>query len=189
MRRRFVQREPIGVTARRNRATMLALIHDPAQRARYEADNPESRMPALPKKRAPRPEGVDIDAIHRKQPSADLEGPVLAAVGELLAAHPSVLLAVRQNSGAMPYQNSAGRMVPVWFYKLIRKPEKVRITDYWGFLINGKPFAFECKKPSWREPHGDRELEQSAFIDLIKRAGGIGAFITDAEQVNAMLAH
>lgn len=173
-----MRREHLGVTVRRNRATMLSLISDPVQRERYLADNPEDKLPALPKKRAPR----------EQQPSADLEGPVLAAVGELLAAHPAVLLAVRQNSGAMPYQHSSGRSVPVWFYKIVRKPEKVRIVDYWGFLISGKPFAFECKKPSWKEPSGDRELEQSAYIDLIKLAGGIGAFITDAEQVNALLA-
>lgn len=124
----------------------------------------------------------------RLQTGTDIEAPVLAAVGDLLAVHPRVLLAVRQNGGAIPYQNAAGRLIPVWFYRLLRKPEPVRITDYWGFLVSGKPFAIECKKPSWREPDGDRELEQSAYIDLIKRCGGIGAFVTDADQVNELLA-
>jgi hypothetical protein len=171
-----MRREPLGVVQRTNRAVMLAQISDPAQRARYEADFPESNLHPLPKKRGPR---VEHD---------DLEKHVLRAVGELLATHPKVLLCVRVNSGAMPYQNAAGKLIPVWFHKILRSPEKVRITDYWGFLTDGRPYCFECKKPSWREPHGERELEQSAYIDLIKSVGGIGAFITNAEQVNALLA-
>lgn len=53
IRRRFQHREHIAVTTRRYRAQQLA-YGTPEQRARFEADFPESNLPALPKKRGPR---------------------------------------------------------------------------------------------------------------------------------------
>jgi hypothetical protein len=115
------------------------------------------------------------------------EAPVLAAVGDLLAAHPKVRLAVRQNSGAMQYQHSSGRMVPVWFYRVIRKPDPMTITDYWGVLTDGRIFAFECKRPSWKHPSSDREIKQWAFINMIVRHGGVGSFVRSVDEVLALL--
>src|SRR5262245_31173270 len=85
---------------------------------------------------------------------ADSEAPVLAAVGELLAAHPAVSFAARQNTGAMHVQGRDGHAYPVWFYKLVRRPgaSDIAITDYWGFLKDGRAFAIECKRPSWKSP-------------------------------------
>jgi hypothetical protein len=119
---------------------------------------------------------------------ADSEGPVLAAVGELLAVHPLVALAVRQNSGALGYE-SKGRFVPVWFYKLCRRPGagEITLTDYWGFLKDGRPFALECKRPSWRAPREPRELNQQAFIHLIESFGGIGGFVRSSDEAKALL--
>lgn len=122
------------------------------------------------------------------RPAAPLEKEVLAAVGELLNQHPAVLLAVRQNSGSLVYENGAHALVPVWFYKLVKKPGDITITDYWGFLRSGKPFAFECKRQDWkRDESSKRERAQAAFLEMIECIGGISRFVTDARQVEEAL--
>lgn len=138
----------------------------------------------LPKRQRQRPEGVDIDAVHKTR---DLEGPVIAAVGELLAIHPGVLFAVRQNSGALPYSSGNGRIVPVWFYKFARRPEPMTVVDYWGFLVTGKPFGMECKKPSWTKPSTERETRQLAFMQMILKLGGVSGFVRSADEAKALL--
>ena len=170
-RKRFARREHPGVVARRH----VAYIEMMAGR-----EIPELRkdMPDLPKKRAP-----------RAAPNPDdTEAPVLRAVGDLLAMHPKVLFAVRQNSGSLPYENASGAVIPVWFYKLLRKPQAMTIVDYWGFLVDHRPFAFECKRPSWKEIRTDHEMRQWAFIHMIVNAGGVGSFVTSADFVKGLLA-
>ena len=127
---------------------------------------------------------------YTKSAPEELEGATLRAVGDLLAVHPRVLLAVRQNGGAMEYRGAGGRPVPVWFYRIIREPRdvKVRIADYWGFLTDMRPFAVECKRRNWTAPHGEREQSQAAFLGMIRALGGIGIFATDAQQVADALA-
>lgn len=116
-----------------------------------------------------------------------LEKDVLHAVGQFLAVHPRVLLAVRQNSGAAQYEAN-GKAIPIWFYKLVKHAGEadITITDYWGFLRDGRPFALECKRESWRTVSGDREKKQQAFIHLIEAIGGRGGFVRnvkDAEEI------
>lgn len=116
-----------------------------------------------------------------------LEKDVLHAVGQFLAVHPRVLLAVRQNSGAAQYEAN-GKAIPIWFYKLVKNAGEadITITDYWGFLRDGRPFAIECKRESWRSISGDREKKQQAFIHLIEAIGGRGGFVRnvkDAEEI------
>lgn len=139
---------------------------------------PNELLAALPPKR------------HRvKRPvaaSGETEAPVISAVGDLLAAHPQVLLAIRQNSGAMPYQRD-GRLVPVWFYKKIRTPEELTLVDYWGFLKDARPFAFECKRPSWKSVETPRERRQQAFLKMVAGLGGISAFVRSADDVAGLL--
>lgn len=120
---------------------------------------------------------------------ADSEAPVLAAVAELLAAHPLVLFAVRQNSGGMHWQDKGGHYRPILFYKILRRPgaSAITFTDYWGFLKDARPFAIECKRPSWKAPHQQHELNQQAFIHLIESIGGIGGFVRSADEANALL--
>lgn len=179
----FPKREPIGVTMRRNRNALSTMVA-PEHRERFEADFPESHLPALPKKRAPREPGVDIDVVHVGR---DIEAPVLKAVGELLAVHPKILLAVRQNSGALPYER-AGRAVPVWFYKFARRPEPMTLVDYCGFLKDGRPFAIECKRPGWKRPTTERENRQQAYMQMIAAIRGISGFVRSADEANALLA-
>ena len=118
----------------------------------------------------------------------DLEADVIKGVGQLLNVHPKVLFAVRQNTGAMPYMNNMGKSIPVWFYKIVKTPERITIVDYWGFLADKRPFAFECKRPSWTgKTLDERELRQQVFLHIIKSLGGISGFVTDASQVVEML--
>ncbi len=117
-----------------------------------------------------------------------LEADVLRAVGDLLARHPKVSYALRVNSGAASYEAKTGKYAPVHFHKWIRSPVQCRMPDFFGALTDGRTIAFECKRPGWREPRDKREFEQAAFLMLIRNLGGIGEFITDAEQVNALLA-
>lgn len=169
-RRSFIRREHPGVAARKHVAhiEMMAGREIPELRA---------NMPPLPVKRGPRTTST----------SDDTEAPVLRAVGDLLAVHPKVFFAVRQNSGSLPYQAADGRAIPIWFYRLLRKPEAMTITDYWGFLTDRRPFAFECKRPSWAHPRTDREIKQWAFINMIVKAGGVGSFVRSADEVQALL--
>ena len=122
----------------------------------------------------------------------DLEKHVLRAVGELLAAHPRVLLAVRQNSGGASYEHSSGRYAPIFFYKLLRPHDAMTIPDFWGLVEHPgvhrtMPFAIECKRPSWNGISSDREMRQEKFIALICESGGVGGFVRNVEEANAIL--
>jgi hypothetical protein len=117
-----------------------------------------------------------------------LEKDVLHAVGQFLAAHPRVLLAVRQNSGAAHYESN-GKAVPIWFYKLVKNAGEhdITLTDYWGFLRDGRPFAIECKRESWRSVSGEREKKQQAFIHLVEAIGGRGGFVRNVNDAEVIL--
>ena len=115
--------------------------------------------------------------------ASELEASVISEVSSLLAKHPSVLFAVRQNSGAAFLKGRDGKDMPVWFYKCITSPEKMRISDFWGILRDGRMFGFECKRRNWIKPTDQRELEQWAFLTMVSNGGGIGRFVTCAEDV------
>lgn len=120
---------------------------------------------------------------------ADSEAPVLKAVGDLLAVHPKVLFAVRQNSGGTYWQDSQGDSHAMWFYRLMRRPgaSQIAIPDYWGWLTDGRPFALECKRPSWKAPRTPRELNQQAFIHMLESIGGVGGFVRSGDEAMAIL--
>ncbi len=65
-----IKREPLGVTTRRNVATLRSQISDPAQLARFDANFPESRLPALPKPRIRRADGKPITANEHQEQAA-----------------------------------------------------------------------------------------------------------------------
>lgn len=122
----------------------------------------------------------------KKRPSEDrTEAPVLRAVGELLACHPKVAIAIRINSG-MAYSESGA---PVWFHRLIGPG---RISDYIGTLRDGRSFALECKPPDWVAGKAsgkgrEREAEQEAYIDRVIEAGGVGGFVRSVDEAMAVL--
>ena len=112
-----------------------------------------------------------------------LEAALMREVGDLLARHPRVLWAIRQNSGSAWMPGKGGVMMPVQFYRWVRSKTKMRVTDYIGQLDNGRFFALEVKRRSWKVPIGDRENEQLEFLLTVGYSGGIGSFVTSAEQV------
>jgi hypothetical protein len=129
-----------------------------------------------------------IKPVRARAAPRSLEGPVVAAISELLSRLPNIALAVRQNSGMASYEAKTGKYQPVFFYKLLRHGKEVTITDFWGVLKDGRMFAIEAKAPGFREPRTEREFKQANFLALIRNCGGIGIFATDAQQVAAALA-
>ena len=111
----------------------------------------------------------------------DSEGPVIKAVSELLSVHPLVLFAERRNSGALPYINAEGKSVPVRFHRVLTG-QPVRVVDFTGWLKDGRPFALEAKRPSWKKPSDEREIEQANYLMLIRNLGGIGSFVRSADE-------
>lgn len=133
-----------------------------------------SLMPPEPKKRAP--------AGSSGQP---LEADTIRAVGQLLARHPRVLFAVRQNGGAMT--DSEGR-TSIWFYKIVRASSRMVLPDFWGFLDGGVPFALECKRPGWKFRGFDEHAKrQRAFLMLVQLMGGRSGFCCDATEANEIV--
>ena len=122
-----------------------------------------------------------------KRTGEPVEADVLRAVGELLAVHPQVLLAIRQNSGSLPYQDSTGRLIPIWFFKIVKAPHKIRLSDYWGLLKDGRMWAIECKRPTWKGLKDGRELEQDFFLSLIRHAGGRAGFARSVDEAQSIL--
>lgn len=115
-----------------------------------------------------------------------LEKDVLRAVGQLLAYHPRVAFALRMNSGMASYEAKTGKYQPVWFHEWVRGAG-YRMSDYMGATLDGRIFAFECKRPGWTKPRDQREREQAAFLAAVRKAGGIGEFVTDAEAAHIAL--
>lgn len=121
---------------------------------------------------------------HTKQMSDnDTEAAVMRDVGQLLAVHPKVLFAVRQNSGMAYGENKQ----PIYFYRWARSKTKMRISDFWGLLTDGRLMALEVKHRKWTKPSGEREAEQQNFLLTVKYAGGVSGFVTSAEQAQAII--
>ena len=130
-------------------------------------------------------------AYTKRTASDDLEAAVSIEVGQVLATHPNVIFAVRQNTGAADMVGKGGKVYPVWFYRWVRCDGEITITDYWGFMFSPArfvvPFALECKRRDWCWSGIEREKQQRGFIDKIIDFGGRGGFVTSAEQALAIL--
>lgn len=46
---------------------------------------------------------------------------------------------------------------------------------------SGRFIALEVKLPGWKRPRNQHEREQQEFIDMIRSAGGYGAFVTSVD--------
>lgn len=147
-----------------------------------KADRFYAAMAGVP----PANQSVIAPSKPRAAPRA-LEAPVVAAISELLSVHPKVAFAVRQNSGAASYEAKSGRYAPVHFYRILGHQQDLTISDFWGFLGDGRMFAFEAKAPGWVGARNPREIRQSNFLVLVVRHGGIAHFVTDAAQVAELL--
>ncbi len=109
------------------------------------------------------------------------EGPVVAAISELLAVHPRVLWALRVNSGMASYEAKSGKYAPVHFHKWLRSPMPMRMPDFFGMMEDGRCIALEAKNPQWVKPTDQREREQADFLQLIRAHGGIGEFVRSVD--------
>ncbi len=128
----------------------------------------------------------DKRIIVNRSDDVDLERAVMREVSKVIALHPKVLIGVRANSGAAQLPGRNGKDQHVSFYKIIRGPS-MSITDYWCILTNGKFAAIECKRRDWHYTGTPRELLQQHFIDVVKRSGGVGGFVTSAMQALEIL--
>ena len=72
-------------------------------------------------------------------------------------------------------------------YRIVRAPEDMTITDFWGLLKDGRMFALEAKRPSWKGLHTPREVRQAKFINLVLAAGGIGGFVRSSIEAENLL--
>lgn len=125
--------------------------------------------------------------VNRTDP-AELEGAVMKEVGHLLAVHPRVLFAARINSGGAWLPGKNGKDAPVFFYRIVRSREKMRIPDFIGILTDGRPFAIDPKRRDWKLNLKDiKEAEQWAYILMVIKAGGVGGFVTSGQQAQAIL--
>lgn len=53
---------------------------------------------------------------------------------------------------------------------------------------DGRAFYFECKRPGWKGPSTEREKRQEEFLDAMRAAGAIAAFVTSVDEALAALA-
>lgn len=143
--------------------------------------------PMPPELEAPARAAQKVRATPVHSSPHDLEAAVMQEVSGVIGKHPKVLFAVRQNSGAVQMELKGGNTAPVWFYRWARRRIKMRITDFWGMLTDGRMFAIESKRRSWTKPSGEREEEQHNFILTVQNAGGVGGFVTSAEQALEIL--
>lgn len=121
---------------------------------------------------------------HRSE-KEELEGSVLREVGEIILLSPKVALAWRQNGGAAQAPDGVFR---IWFYRWIKRPVKEMVlVDFVGMLKDGRMLAIECKRRDWKFTGTDREEAQSMFIKNIVAHGGVGGFVTSAEQALQIL--
>ena len=101
--------------------------------------------------------------ITQRMADEDREEAVMVEVGDAIRLSASVLLAWRQNSGSL----TDDRGVPIWFYRKVKGMDDMTISDY----VCGTP----------------RETAQDAFIQAIRSSGGVGGFVTCAEQALEIL--
>lgn len=137
----------------------------------------------------PMPDGLlnEIAPKRERASPRQLEAPVVAAISDLLAIHPKVLFAVRQNSGSASYEAASGKWAPVKFYYILTT-QPVTITDFWGILRDGRVLAIEAKAPGFKGPRTDREFKQAAFLMMVRNVGGVALFADSVDDVNQALA-
>lgn len=93
----------------------------------------------------------------------------------------------RNNRGALPNPITG---VPVRFglgNDSARLDKVLKSSDLIGWTVTGRIVSVECKPPGWRGPSNDRERAQAAWIDLVRKCGGIAGFVTSVEDLRGLL--
>lgn len=136
------------------------------------------------------PEQRQKRVIVNHSPSYMLERSVVAETILMLRKHPDVVMAIRQNGGAMDAELEGGEKGKVYFYRWIKGGKGMLITDFWGWLRLGNgfiPWALECKRRDWGWKGTKRELWQRKFINAVKRLGGRAGFATSSLEAQNIL--
>lgn len=130
-------------------------------------------LPAIPAKR------IRSSAATAAKGHAVTEADALKAIAQYMATRGDVVFCVRQNSGMAQSANGA----PVYFYRWVKQwaVGDMRIPDIWGMDAHGKMFAIEVKRPGWRKPTDQREIEQQNFLTAVQEYGGRAGFATTVE--------
>lgn len=69
-----------------------------------------------------------------------------------------------------------------------RLNEKFKSSDLIGIQTGtGRFVAIECKAPTWIGVRTQRERAQEAFIDCVKRNGGIAGFCRSVDEFRALV--
>ena len=102
----------------------------------------------------------------------ELEAAVSDEVEAVLCSLPTIIFAVRQNSGA------TAEYVSFWKWVKWRELEPATLPDYWGVATFGF-WCLEAKRRDWTfNPKDDRQRKQKAFIDIVNAHGGRAGFVT-----------
>lgn len=119
----------------------------------------------------------------KRMADEDREDAVMIEVAEAIRLSASVVLSWRPNSGSI--EDSRG--VPIWFWRPVKGMEGMTISDYLCIKRNGVVAAIECKWREWHYTGTPRERAQDAFIQAVRSTGGVGGFVTCAEQALEIL--
>lgn len=90
----------------------------------------------------------------------------------------------RNNSGVL----LDARGVPVRFglgNESARLNKALKSSDLIGIAPGGRFVAIECKAAGWIGVRNERERAQEAFIDLVRRCGGVAGFVSNMEDLAA----
>lgn len=129
---------------------------------------PPADIPAQPKRRRP-------GTVRRQNPpEIDIQRAILRA----LSLHPEVAIIERINVMAGRLVGKDGKPS-----RFIRSCARGRV-DLDGFSVTGKVIAIEVKRPSTRNNLTD---EQRAYLDQVKRAGGLAGVATSVEEAFAIV--
>jgi len=167
MTKRYVRFRPgLKQQVQRNIASLRAQGIEPPESLLAIA---EEYMPAKRQQRKPLSRA---DSVH-KEP---LERDILKAVIQVLRYHPRVIKVLRMNSGGAMYRDRQGHDSLVLFssepvpdiHVLLRTPPQI------GWI--------EIKRPSFKAPRDAREERQARFLEDVRKAGGIGAFVRSVEE-------
>ena len=143
------------------------------------------------------PEGALSDVKPKQQrqktvSTAQPESEVQSTCIDYLIRHPAVALVIRVNSGAVHTQGGGFVQfhhvyVPRRFKSSPIERVKMRVSDLWCVLTDGKICVIECKRGDWVKPCNEREIEQQNFITHICDNGGMGFFAASVEDVRKNL--
>jgi hypothetical protein len=136
---------------------------------KVDAKGNSLRAEIKPKReRAPKPEGVDIDAAHKL--STPTERVVLKAVLRDLQRHPRVASVWRMTSGVF---QSGDRFIRVG---------ESGMPDVMGMLAGGRLFAVEVKRPG-AKPTSIQQIQ----LDRIRINGGLSGCAHSSEEAIAII--